>query len=97
MSKLYDICLIGLGPAGIGVLSTLGEDVLKNSICFEKGDTNTTCTCYKNSECSKCDQCSIVSGVGGASRFSCVKSAISPPEADCYLFGIHKKALSKIV
>lgn len=78
MSKLYDICLIGLGPAGIGVLSTLGEDVLKNSICFEKGDTNTTCTCYINSECSKCDQCSIVSGVGGASRFSCGKVSNFP-------------------
>lgn len=78
MSKLYDICLIGLGPAGIGVLATLGEDVLKNSICFEKGDTNTTCTCYTNSECSKCDQCSIVSGVGGASRFSCGKVSNFP-------------------
>lgn len=78
MSKLYDICLIGLGPAGIGVLSTLGEDVLKNSICFEKGDTNTTCTCYTNSECSRCDQCSIVSGVGGASRFSCGKVSNFP-------------------
>ena len=78
MSKLYDICLIGLGPAGIGVLSTLGEDVLKNSICFEKGDTNTTCTCYTNSECSKCNQCSIVSGVGGASRFSCGKVSNFP-------------------
>lgn len=78
MSKLYDICLIGLGPAGIGFLSTLDEDVLKNSICFEKGDTNTTCTCYTNSECSKCDQCSIVSGVGGASRFSCGKISNFP-------------------
>ena len=78
MSKLYDICLIGLGPAGIGVLSTLGEGVLKNSICFEKGDTNTTCTCYTNSECSKCNQCSIVSGVGGASRFSCGKVSNFP-------------------
>lgn len=78
MSKLYDICLIGLGPAGIGFLSTLGEDVLKNSICFEKGDTNTTCTCYTNSECSKCDPCSIVSGVGGASRFSCGKISNFP-------------------
>ena len=78
MSKLYDICLIGLGPAGIGFLSTLDEGVLKNSICFEQGDTNTTCTCYTKSECSKCDRCSIVSGVGGASRFSCGKISNFP-------------------
>lgn len=78
MSKLYDICLVGLGPAGIGFLSTLDEGVLKNSICFEKGDSNTTCTCYTNSECSKCDQCSVVSGVGGASRFSCGKISNFP-------------------
>lgn len=78
MSKLYDICLVGLGPAGIGFLSTLDEGVLKNSICFEKGDSNTPCTCYTNSECSKCDQCSIVSGVGGASRFSCGKISNFP-------------------
>lgn len=78
MYKLYDICLIGLGPAGIGFLSSLNKDILKNSICFEKGDTSTTCTCYTNSECSKCDQCSIVSGVGGASRFSCGKISNFP-------------------
>lgn len=78
MSKLYDICLIGLGPSGIGFLSSLDEEILKNSICFEKGDKTTTCTCHITSECSQCDWCNVVFGVGGASRFSCGKISNFP-------------------
>ena len=43
MSKLYDICLIGLGPAGIGFLSSLDKKILKNSICFVMGGKDTPC------------------------------------------------------
>lgn len=78
MSKLYDICLIGLGPAGIGFLSSLNEKYLKNSICFEKGSKDTPCACQTNFECSNCDFCRIISGLGGASRFSCGKISNFP-------------------
>ena len=78
MFKLYDICLIGLGPAGIGFLSSLDEEMLKKSVCFEKGNNNTICTCHTNSKCSECDSCNIVSGIGGASRFSCGKISNFP-------------------
>lgn len=78
MSKLYDICLIGLGPAGIGFLSSLDKKILKNSICFEKGGKDTPCVCHTNFECSNCGLCCIVSGLGGASRFSCGKISNFP-------------------
>ena len=78
MLNIYDICLIGLGPAGIGVLSSLKENNIKQSICFEKGDINASYICNTNSKCSKCYQCSVISGVGGASRFSCGKISNYP-------------------
>ena len=78
MSKLYDICLIGLGPAGIGFLSSLDKNILKNSICFEKGGTDVICNCHTHSKCTNCNRCSIVSGIGGASRFSCGKISNFP-------------------
>ena len=78
MSKLYDTCIIGLGPAGIGFISSLDDRSLKNSICFEKGNINSYCSCHTSSVCSHCEQCDIVSGLGGASRFSCGKISNFP-------------------
>ena len=78
MSKLYDTCIIGLGPAGIGFISSLNNSILKNSICFEKGNDSSYCGCHTNSTCFSCEQCNIVSGLGGASRFSCGKISNFP-------------------
>lgn len=80
MSKVYDLCLIGLGPAGIGFLSAADKSLLSNSICFEQGTSDTQCVCHMHngSYCNNCEQCSIISGIGGASRFSCGKISNYP-------------------
>lgn len=78
MSKLYDTCIIGLGPAGIGFISSLDDSILKNSICFEKGNDDSYCGCHISSTCFHCEQCKVVSGLGGASRFSCGKISNFP-------------------
>lgn len=80
MSNIYDVCLIGLGPAGIGLISSLDDKMLKNSICFEKGTIASECIAHvsQNAECSHCDYCNIIYGLGGASRFSCGKVSNFP-------------------
>lgn len=80
MSKVYDFCLIGLGPAGVGFLSATDKSLISNSICFEQGSSNERCICHMHngSNCNNCEQCSIISGIGGASRFSCGKISNYP-------------------
>lgn len=73
MSNIYDVCIIGLGPAGIGALSSLGKETLQNSICFEKGLNISSCKMHESSACVRCTPCNVVYGMGGASRFSCGK------------------------
>ena len=80
MSKVYDVCLIGLGPAGIGFLSSIDTSIMKNTICFEKGSIDSICNCHTSEDrsCLCCDPCCIVSGLGGASSFSCGKISTYP-------------------
>lgn len=80
MNKIYDSCLIGLGPAGIGFLSSINKNELKNTICFDKGNSNFSNCCHTNSSatCNHCKACEIVSGLGGASRFSNGKLSAYP-------------------
>lgn len=80
MSDIYNLCLVGLGPAGVGFLSAIDKSVLSKSICFEQGAYDSQCHCHMHnkSQCFNCDQCSIISGIGGASRFSCGKISNYP-------------------
>ena len=88
MSNIYDVCIIGLGPAGIGVLSSLGKVTLQNSICFEKGLNISNCKMHESSACVRCTPCNVVYGIGGASRFSCGKISGFPAGSGLeYFFG----------
>ena len=88
MSNIYDVCIIGLGPAGIGALSSLGEETLQNSICFEKGLNISSCKMHESSACVRCTPCNVVYGMGGASRFSCGKISGFPAGSGLeYFFG----------
>ncbi len=88
MNKIYEICVVGLGPAGIGFLSSLSGNELKNTVCFDVGNTSSQCNCHTgvNSTCLKCKHCSIVSGIGGASRFSCGKISNHPAGSGLQFF-----------
>ncbi len=80
MCKIFDITLIGLGPAGIGFLDFLQEPIFRNVLCIDKGDFDYSFNCqlHKDTLCTHCESCSIISGLGGASRFSCGKISLYP-------------------
>ena len=68
ISDIYDCGIVGLGPAGIGAAFGIAN-MMKNTICFERGTfrDGTECMVMKENECCKSDNCSIISGIGGAS------------------------------
>lgn len=94
MSKVYDVCLIGLGPAGIGFLSSIDATVMSNTICFEKGSVDSICNCHTGEPCFHCEPCSIVSGLGGASSFSCGKISDYPAGSGMLSFFDSKDSMS---
>ena len=94
MSKVYDVCLIGLGPAGIGFLSSIDTTVMSNTICFEKGGIDSICNCHTSASCFHCEPCSIVSGLGGASSFSCGKISNYPAGSGMISFFDSKDTMS---
>lgn len=99
MFNIYDICLIGLGPAGIGFISSLNKDLLKNVICFDKGRLDYSCNCHTSldSKCLHCKSCSIVSGLGGSSRFSCGKMSSFPAGSGLLSFFDSSESLSYLM
>lgn len=79
--KIYDIAVIGLGPAGIGILKSLrNSHMIASSICFERGPAlkNKTCSAIENQRCCTAAACHIISGVGGASSLSNGKLSLFP-------------------
>lgn len=64
-----DVCIIGLGPAGLGAALTLMKADLKlNVVCIDAGDIieNRTCNILDGGQCDEKYPCSMVSGIGGA-------------------------------
>lgn len=73
MRDVYDLGIIGMGPAGIGLaMSIKGLPIIQHTICFERGNdpTNLNCPIESISECCSSNSCGVISGVGGASVFS---------------------------
>lgn len=67
--NLTDICIIGLGPAGLGAaLALIKADLKLNIVCIDAGDIieNRTCNILDGGQCDKKYPCSMVSGIGGA-------------------------------
>jgi len=70
----YDVAIIGAGPAGLFAayeLITKNEDL--KIILIEKGKLTKNRSCpmnTKNIECTNCNPCHILSGLGGAGTFS---------------------------
>ena len=81
MSNTFELAIVGLGPAGIGVSIALKESLqLNNVICFERGGNigDAICSLLKNDECCQSSICHIVSGIGGASNLSSGKISYFP-------------------
>lgn len=64
-----DVCIIGLGPAGLGATFTLlNADLELDVVCIDAGDIieNRKCIMLDGGQCDKKEPCSMISGIGGA-------------------------------
>lgn len=104
MSSIFEIGIIGMGPAGIGMaMSLCGTSQIKNTVCFERGsyNTNTSCPFLTQNLCCGSETCSIISGIGGASTLSSGKISNFPAGSGLVDFFDSeqqlKEALNKII
>lgn len=70
-ATIYDIAIIGLGPAGIGFVNSVGEKNTKRIIAIDAGNMmeKRRCKILQNKQCCKCNKelCQMIHGIGGAS------------------------------
>ena len=81
MPEIFELGIIGMGPAGIGLaVSLCGTSAIKSTICFERGSSiaNIDCLALSENACCYLDACSIISGIGGASILSSGKISDFP-------------------
>ena len=67
-----EICIVGLGPAGIGAaLTFLGSDLAADVMCLDAGSppNDRSCSILQSRSCEKEEPCQIISGIGGCSLF----------------------------
>ena len=71
---MYDVVIVGAGPAGLFAAYELIENNKKLKICIlDKGNSVKTRVCPMNKKgipCQNCNPCNILSGYGGAGTFS---------------------------
>lgn len=74
MEKLYDVVIVGAGPAGLfAAYELITNDKHLKILLVDKGRKVDTRHCPMNErhiECQNCNPCSILSGFGGAGTFS---------------------------
>ena len=81
MPEIFELGIIGMGPAGIGIAMSLrGTSKIKNTVCFERGGyvPSINCPALLQNECCNSNTCSVISGVGGASILSSGKISDYP-------------------
>jgi hypothetical protein len=71
-SKVFDVIIVGAGPAGLFAAYYLGKHTDLNVLVIEKGKPSLKRKCPVGSawDCVKCRPCNILCGVGGAGLFS---------------------------
>lgn len=66
----FEVCIVGLGSAGIGAALTLSNSNLSSRVlCLDAGKHSSTrsCSILQNRSCKKENPCQIISGFGGCS------------------------------
>jgi uncharacterized protein len=79
--KYFEVCIIGLGPGGLGAALGLSRSPLaKDTICLEAGVAADTkfCSIIEGKGCRFVQPCQIITGVGGASVLSGGKVSVYP-------------------
>lgn len=100
MIDAYELAIIGMGPAGIGVATALQEtELIRNTICFERGSgiDNKTCVALNSMPCCDAESCHIISGIGGASNLSSGKLSFFPAGSGLTRFFSNKYELMDLM
>lgn len=96
-----DICIVGLGPAGIGAALTLSRSAcMPRVLCLEAGDCldKRQCTVLQNGICEQEEPCRMISGVGGCSTLSAAKISAFPAGSEFVkIFGSKDLAERKLL
>jgi Uncharacterized FAD-dependent dehydrogenases len=74
----FEVCIVGLGPAGIGAALALSKSNLASHVlCLDAGTSLSirSCSILQNSSCKREKPCQIISGFGGCSLFGAKISA----------------------
>jgi len=92
------ICIVGLGPAGIGAALTFWKHSLaKDLICIDAGHLNTrVCPVLFDQECKKVEPCQVISGFGGCSLFGSKMSLFPAGSGLTNILGSKEIAKGKI-
>lgn len=100
MPEIFELGIIGMGPAGIGLaMSLCGTPKIKSTVCFERGSyvSDMNCPALTYNECCCSNTCNVISGVGGASILSSGKISDFPAGSGLVNFFDSEKQLRELL
>ena len=80
MSQTFDVCIVGLGPAGLGAAIRLATIPNIRLLCVDSGPAPQIryCSVLDNDPCRWARPCEMISGLGGAALLSGGKLSLYP-------------------